>query len=322
MKGTKRRDFLKTAAAGAAGTFFGSGFSVADEGSGGEEGFKLRYMLASSMYGDLPLAEVLPEVEKTGTDLIDLWPRKHGTQRDEVEEMGHEAFWDLLEETGVRVGATTRYDLGPFALEDECVFLINCSGGGVIVTGSKWPEKKLANPSGPELKAAVRGFVDRLSDTIFHAESINGVQIAIENHGNSVISTPDSIRWLLEYCDSPHVGIALAPYHLEALGEDAESMGALIEEIGDRLFVFYAWQYGKGCMEAQPKEDELLQMPGRGSLDFAPMLRALKKINYQWYTEIFMHPYPRGIPILPTAAETTAEINRSRAYLDGIVGKL
>jgi hypothetical protein len=42
----------------------------------------------------------------------------------------------------------------------------------------------------------------------------------------------------------------------------------------------------------------------------------LADIHYQGWTEIFMHPVPRGIPILPTAAEVTAEINRSRAYLE------
>jgi sugar phosphate isomerase/epimerase len=314
----KRREFITKSVAGA-GAAMAPGWAMAARE---EKAFALKYMLASSMYGDLPLEVVLAEVKKTGAEAIDLWPRKHGTQRDEVEEMGHEAFWRMLEKTGVRVGGTTRYDLGPFDLEDECVFLINSDGGGVIVTGSKWPEKKLVNPTGPELKAAVRAFVDRMSETVFYAEVSNPVHVAIENHGNSLISSPDSIRWFLEMCDSPHVGIALAPYHLEEQGEDGESMGALIEEIGDRLFVFYAWQYGKGCMEAQPKEDELLQMPGRGSLDFTPMLRALKKIDYQWYTEIFMHPFPRGFPILPTAAETTSEINRSREYLDGLLGSI
>ncbi|MEZ6134460.1 MAG: hypothetical protein R3C53_06080 [Pirellulaceae bacterium] len=33
------------------------------------------------------------------------------------------------------------------------------------------------------------------------------------------------------------------------------------------------------------------------------------------WTEIFMHPFPRGIPILETAAEVTAEINLARKYL-------
>ena len=71
-----------------------------------------------------------------------------------------------------------------------------------------------------------------------------------------------------------------------------------------------------GCMTKLPKEQELLQMPGRGSLDFAPILRALKKIDYDGWTEIFMHPVPRGIPILETTAAVSEEINRARRYLD------
>ena len=70
-------------------------------------------------------------------------------------------------------------------------------------------------------------------------------------------------------------------------------------------------------MKPMPKEEELLQMPGRGPLDFTPVLAALQAVRYTGFTEIFMHPTPRGIPILPTAAEVTAEINRARQYLEG-----
>lgn len=56
-------------------------------------------------------------------------------------------------------------------------------------------------------------------------------------------------------------------------------------------------------------------MPGRGSLDFAPLLAALREIEYSGFTEIFMHPVPRGIPILEPTAAVTAEINRARDYL-------
>ena len=76
-----------------------------------------------------------------------------------------------------------------------------------------------------------------------------------------------------------------------------------------------------GCHKKLPKEQELLQMPGRGDLDFTPIVRALKQINYTGYTSIFMHPVPRGIPILPSAAETTTEINRGRTYLEKHLAK-
>ncbi len=105
----------------------------------------------------------------------------------------------------------------------------------------------------------------------------------------------------------------MAPYHLP---QEAPQLGQLIETLGDSIAVFYAWQHGMGCHEKLPKEQELLQMPGRGDLDFGPLLAALKRIDYAGWTEIFMHPVPRGIPILETAADVTGEINRSRAYLE------
>lgn len=74
-----------------------------------------------------------------------------------------------------------------------------------------------------------------------------------------------------------------------------------------------------GCHEKLPKEQELLQMPGRGDLDFGPLLAALKRMKYSGWTEIFMHPVPRGIPILETASAVTAEINRSRDYLNKLL---
>jgi sugar phosphate isomerase/epimerase len=81
--------------------------------------------------------------------------------------------------------------------------------------------------------------------------------------------------------------------------------------------MFYAWQHGMGCMKKLPKEQELLQMPGRGKLDFAPLVKALRKVRYSGLTSIFMHPVPRGIPILADATACTAEINKARKYLDG-----
>ena len=71
--------------------------------------------------------------------------------------------------------------------------------------------------------------------------------------------------------------------------------------------------------EETAEEQELLQMPGRGKLDFTLIVKSLKSINYSGYTSIFMHPVPRGIPILPTAKETTKEINRAKNYLDTIL---
>ncbi|WP_182871147.1 hypothetical protein [Stieleria mannarensis] len=59
-------------------------------------------------------------------------------------------------------------------------------------------------------------------------------------------------------------------------------------------------------------------MPGRGELDFGPIVKTLAEIGFDGWTEIFMHPVPRGMPILETTAAVTAEINRARSYLKGL----
>ncbi len=268
--------------------------------------FELRYVLASSMYGTTKLEEILPEVRKTGAQWIDLWPRHHGDQREQVEAMGHERFARLLEQHDVGLGMVTRYDLGPFKLHDEMQFLRKL-GGKLIVTGSTRSKAKTR----AELKAEVAGFVEKLKPHAARAEEL-GITIGIENHGHALIHSPDSLRYFAEAARSPSVGIALAPYHLP---QDARLLARLIEDLGPKLVHFYAWQHGQGCMKKLPKEQELEQMPGRGKLDFRPILAALKKIDYPGWTEIFMHPVPRGIPILDTTAKVTEEINRAREYL-------
>ena len=272
-----------------------------------EQPFQLNYILASCMYGTLPLAEIVPKVKKIGAEYIDIWPRVHGNQREQVESMGNDAFAELLAIHGIGLGISTRFDLGPFGLAEEMAFAQEF-GASLIVTGSRGPK----DLTGEVLRAAVAEFAEGLKPHIAAAER-HGITIGIENHSSALIESPDSMRWLIEFTDSPHLGIALAPYHLP---DDAELVAQLIEDLGQGLALFYAWQHGMGCHEKLPKEQELMQMPGRGGLDFGPILSALKKIDYTGWTEIFMHPVPRGIPILDTAADVTDEINHARHYLD------
>jgi sugar phosphate isomerase/epimerase len=269
--------------------------------------FQLKYILGSCLYGYTRIEEILPEVPRAGAAAIDIWPKVHGSQREQLDELGEEKFAALLQAHSVALGCITQYKLGPFGLQDE-MRLAQRLGCKLIVTGAEGPKGLTGEP----LKAAVATFVERLKPHLEVARE-TGVTIAIENHGNNLINTPDSIRWLLELCPDQELGLALAPYHLP---QDTELLGALIREAGNRIAMFYAWQHGMGCMEKLPKEQELLQLPGRGELDFGPVLGALKAIDYHGWTEVFMHPVPRGIPILEETSAVTAEINRARAYLE------
>ena len=235
MKMMNRRRFLKSLSTLAAAPALGAQAA---------EPWKLNYLLASSMYGSLPLAEILPEVKKTGATGIELWPKKHGTQREELDAMGHEKFGAMLKDHGVQFGGTTRYDLGPFNLTEE-IALVK-------------PHAALA------------------------AEY--GVTIGIENHINNLIDTPDSLRWLADCIRNvPGIGIALAPYHLP---QETALLSDLIRHCDQKLTLFYAWEHGMGCMKPMPKEEELQQMPGRGKLDWKPLLSAMKDIRFTGKPEI------------------------------------
>lgn len=275
--------------------------------SAAESKFQFHYLLGSCMYGYAKLQEIVPEVAKTGATALDIWPKVHGNQREQLETLGEAAFSKLLKQHDVQLGCITQYKLGPFGLQEE-MRLAKRLGCPTIVTGGKGPK----GLKGAELKAGVGQFVEQMKPHLAVAEE-TGVTIAIENHGNNLIESPDSLKWLVELCPSKHLGVALAPYHLE---QDPKLIAGLIQSLGNRIAVFYAWQHGMGCMKKLPKEQELLQMPGRGELDFAPLVQALKSIQYTGWTEIFMHPVPRGIPILDTTAAVTAEINRARDYLE------
>jgi sugar phosphate isomerase/epimerase len=304
MKTTcSRRMFLRRAALAT----LAVSFNGAARAGGAPNSFRFRYILASTLYGTMKLEEILPEVRKTGAEHIDLWPRPHGNQREQLDEIGHERFAEMLERHQVRVGILSRYDLGPFALLGEMRVAAKL-GARLIICHSRGPK----GLSGGKLREEIKQFAEQMKPHIAAAEEHN-VIIGIENHSGALVASPDGMRWLVEFCESRHIGIALAPYHLE---QDAMMMARLIEELGPRLVHFYAWQHGKGSTQKLPKEDELLQMAGRGPLDFIPLVRALKRINYQGWTEPFMHPVPRGVPILESREAVTAEINRARAYLE------
>ncbi len=297
-----RRQMCQVLAAGTAAACLPRGLMAAKPSK-----FDLQYALASSMYGKLPLADIVGEVHKIGAEWIDLWPLGHANQREQMEEMGHDMLAELLKKHKVTLGMTTRYDLGPFGLDDE-LQVLKKFGGSLIICGSKGPK----NVTGAEAKAGVKEFVEKMKPHVEIAEEC-GVTIGIENHANALVASVDSIRYLGEMSTSPNLGVALAPYHLP---QDEKLLAQLIEDLGPKLVHFYAWQHGQGCMTKLPKEQELEQMPGRGTLDFRPIVAALKKIDYDRWVEIFMHPVPRGIPIMETLSAVTDEINAARAYLD------
>ena len=269
--------------------------------------FKLNYIVASCMYGKAPLAEIIPEVRETGAGHIEIWAERHGNQREQIDEMGEAAFRDLLEASDVQLGSFTCFKYGLFNMRGE-MELVKRLGGDLVICNSGGPKEL----EGDALRSAVQEFAEKLRPEVEFAEQ-TGVVLGLENHSGGLISSPESIRLLLEQIPSDSFGLAMAPYHLP---QDTDVIGQLIRDLGSRLVHFQAWEHGMGCMTKLPKDQELMQLPHRGPLDWTPILAALKDIDYSGRVEIFMHPVPRGIPILETTAEVTAEINQARHYLE------
>lgn len=273
------------------------------------DSLKLNYLLGTCLFGYASMENILRVLPDSGAKAIDLWPMIHGNQREQVDTMGIDRFIELLKTHNTTVECISQYKLGPFQLDQELIFAnrLNCK---LIVT-SAGGQKDL---KGKELKEAIKHFRHKVQPTLALAEK-NGVTLAIETHSHSLIHSPDSIRWLADLCENTPLKIALAPYHLE---QDAELLAGIIRDIDKQLCLFYAWQHGNGSSHAQPKEQELLQLPGKGPLDFAPIMKALHVIRFQGWTEIFMHSFPRGMPMLPTPEEVASEISDAKKYLERV----
>ncbi len=272
---------------------------------------KLNYLLASALYGDMKLEEVLPQVAPSGCAGLDLWGKRHATHREEVDAMGVDAFEALLKKHGVRLVCSTRYPLGPFGLQPEMP-LVKRLGGSLLVCASHGPK----NVAGAEAKAGIKAFLEDMKP---HADAAaeHGITIAIENHANALLYTPDSIRYWAEFNTHPALGVAFAPHHLH---EHVAEMPEMIRELGAKNLPFiYFQEHGIGSKQTVAKEIELQQLPGYGTLDYKPILQAMSDVGFTGYVEIFMHPTPRGIPMLPAPGEITTAINKSRDHIEALL---
>lgn len=274
-----------------------------------ESSFQLRYVLSSAMFGDMPLDSVLGQAAKAGCESVDIWRKVHATHREQIDEIGDDAFQALLKKHETKMSASTCYPLGPFKQDDELRW-VKKNGGAMTVCGSGGMGEK--DPIGAEAKKQVQAFFEKLKPHYELAEEL-GVTMALENHKNSMLSSPDSIRYFVEFNPSKNVGIAFAPHHLH---DAVEEIPNLIRECGkENLPFFYFQEHHPSSKKKMAKEEMLKQLPGFGSLDYVPILEALREVKFDGLSEIFMHPVPRGIPILDTAVEISAVINQSRAYL-------
>jgi sugar phosphate isomerase/epimerase len=221
-----------------------------------------------------------------GFEAVDIWSAydKCPHLDDALNRLGPAGLKAVLAQHRLELCAFSVY-VGGYAKYAE---LLGGVGGGVAIQGSAGP----CQPA--ELTSQVRAFFEGLKPQLELAEKHNS-RLAIENHGTALLDSLDSFKAFVDLNPSPRVGIALAPYHLQAIGAPVEEA---VRICGRQLLFFYAWQ----------KEPGLGQLPGHGPADFAPWVRALAQAKYRGFVTPFMHGH-----VEPEAI--SAALAKSRDYL-------
>ena len=247
---------------------------------------RLRLSTSSIHFKDLPIEKACERIARLGSEGIDIWCAydKCPHLDDVAARLGPVGLQALLAKHKLKLFSFSVY-LGGYAKYAD---LLGAAGGGVAIQGS-------SKPCPPEeLTAKMKSFLDGLQPLVELAEKQDSY-LAIENHGNALLDSLDSFKAFTDLNRYPRLGIALAPYHLQAIGASVEEA---IRIAGSQLLFFYAWQ----------KQDGINQLPGHGPTDFKPWLAALAKTDYRSFVNPFTHGH-----IEPDAM--TAALAKSRDYL-------
>ncbi len=288
-----RRDFLKAIGHGAATMAAAPILSASEQKPRAGKKWRMRLSTSSIHFMQLPIEQACERIAALGFKAIDIWSAHEGCPHldDVAKRLGPEGLKKLLKDNKLKLFAFSTYR-GGYARYAE---LLGKAGGGVAVQGSAGPCKS------EELAARLRQFIEGLKPLVELAEKHNSY-LAIENHGNALLNSLDSFKAFVDTNKSKRLGIALAPYHLQAL---KASVPEAIRICGRQLLFFYAWQRYPGTR----------QLPGVGPTDMAPWIQALADIRYRGYVNPFMHGHPE-------ADVMSANLAKARDYLSECYSKV
>ena len=282
-----RRTFIKAAGLSTAG-IVAAGPSAWGNPAAKPKKWRMRLSTSSIHFMGLPIEEACARIAKLGFEAIDIWSAHTGCPHldDVAKRLGPDGLKALLKKHKLKLFAFSVYKGGYERYAD----LLGKSGGGVAVRGSAGKCKP------EELTAKMKQFLESLKPLADLAEK-NNSYLAIENHGGALLTRLDSFKAFVDLNKSPRIGIALAPYHVQAA---KESVTEAIRICGKQLMFFYAWQKFPGDK----------QLPGIGPTDMTPWLAALAEVKYRGYVNPFMHGHPEP-------DEIAANLAKSRDYLIG-----
>ena len=284
-----RRDFLKASAVAAGGAALAGAVPAVGQET---RPVAFRFSTSTIMYADSPLEVALEEIAKTGCQAVDIWeaPGNPQNHMEWVELRRPPYLRTLVESFGLKLFSFSIYWSPGNKLGQRLEWLKE-AGGEVAVLGG-----------GAGVGQPVKAGVDALLPLVEKAEQL-GIKIAGENHGGTSLNSVASLKEFASLAQSPALGIALAPYHVMAGGEPVPDA---IAACGPKLLFFYAWQCAPGMRE----------LPGDGTLDFTPVLRALRAVSYPGYLDIFTHTHVPKEQMTPAIIAAREYLERSAQQLE------
>jgi sugar phosphate isomerase/epimerase len=160
-------------------------------------------------------------------------------------------------------------------------------GGRIMVLGSPKQRNLLpgvTHADGVHYAAdVIRGFVPTLQEC--------GVTLAVEPLGpqeGDFLLTADAAVELIQLVDSPHCRLHL---DVKAMSTETKPIVDIVRDNAQRLAHFHA-------------NDPNRRGPGMGALDFVPIFRVLREINYRGWVSVEVFDYVPGIEALARESMT------------------
>lgn len=136
-----------------------------------------------------------------------------------------------------------------------------------------------------------------------------GVGIAYENHIHHATETIDQLEELLGKIEDANFGIALAPHHLAACGQDTAEA---VRRLGNRTFVLYLWDVRITQVDGQTHHD-WGHFPGAGDNDWPTIFAAVREVDFDGVFDLMWLPSE-----LPPTDEITRRLIVANEYVQNL----
>ncbi len=260
-----------------------------------------RYAICNETFGDWPLQRALAYAFDAGyrgwevapfmlaTDVRELKSTERSAYRTTVESAGLEIIglhWLLAKTSGFHLTTmdeAVRSRTAEYMI--ELVRLCGDLGGRLMVLGSPQQRNLVA---GQSMDSALSNAAQVLRSVVPVLEQCD-IQIAVEplgpEEGNFLNAASDA-RELIERVASPQVQLHL---DVKAMSCESDPIPEIIRSFADLMIHFHA-------------NDPNRQGPGMGDVDFVPIMKALREVDYQGWVSVEVFDYEPGVEHLVTTS--------------------